>query len=43
LGPERPIIPEKTNESKGLLRNLVSPQGLERTGFFGLNPALPTK
>jgi hypothetical protein len=29
------IIPEKVNQSKGLLPNLVSRQVLERTGFFG--------
>jgi hypothetical protein len=34
-GPENVIIPEKANESKGLLRSLVWRQGLERTGFFG--------
>jgi hypothetical protein len=32
--PEFVIIPENANESKGLLKRLVTAQGLERTGFF---------
>jgi hypothetical protein len=37
--PENVIIPEKANESKGLLRKLVLFQTLERTGFFGAEGA----
>jgi hypothetical protein len=37
--PENVIIPEKANESKGLLRKVVSFQTLERTGFFGAEGA----
>src|SRR5690348_15457418 len=36
---ESTIIREKMNESKGLLQTLVGVQTLERTGFFGPNPA----
>jgi len=32
--PERAIIREKLNESKGLLPNVVVAQVLERTDFF---------
>jgi hypothetical protein len=34
--PEFVIIPENTNESKGLLRDVVQSQVLERTGFFAV-------
>jgi hypothetical protein len=36
---ETTIIPEKMNESKGLLLNLPRGQTLEQTGFFGPEPA----
>jgi hypothetical protein len=35
--PEFVIIPEKPNESKGLLRRLALTQVLDRTGFFAVN------
>jgi hypothetical protein len=33
--PESMIIPEKGNESKGLLPNVVARHAFEQTGFFG--------
>src|SRR6185312_9716089 len=33
------IMRENMNQSKGLLQTLAVPQALERTGFFGANPA----
>jgi hypothetical protein len=33
--PENVIIPEKGNESKGLLPNVVLRHAFEQTGFFG--------
>jgi hypothetical protein len=42
--PEPEIIPEKANESKGLLQSLAIAQVFERTGFFAAKrhfPGLP--